>query len=416
MMKREASVFRNPSFLFMWTGSAISELGGTLGTFCNSIIVYELTGSELALGSMWLIYFIPSLILQLGIGPYIDKWSRKQIMILSQFTRGVIFLIPLLMFNLNTLEVWNIYIVQIVIGLIQPLYAPASFSIIPTLIPERLLASVNAYLDGTIRLMSFLAPPIGGLLVDWIGVSFTLVLVCSFFAISGLLLMFLKEPPLHMEKVRATWFQQFMEGIRFFIGQPLLLWLGIFLAFVQFGVGVTMVVNLPFMMKELHGSYTQYGYFMAGFPLGYFFGSILASKINLRPTYRRLIMLGSLAVGGLTYMSMSFITSIPLAITIEVIAGIALPFFTANSTSLYQQTVPNHLIGKVFSIRLFIIRAVMPLGILIGGALGELWGIRTMFLLIGMIICLSSLLGMCLPYFRFLNGPVDQKDSIHSAI
>ncbi len=115
-------------------------------------------------------------------------------------------------------------------------------------------------------------------------------------------------------------------------------------------------------------------------------------------------------------MSMSFITSIPLAITIEVIAGIALPFFTANSTSLYQQTVPNHLIGKVFSIRLFIIRAVMPLGILIGGALGELWGIRTMFLLIGMIICLSSLLGMCLPYFRFLNGPVDQKDSIHSAI
>lgn len=158
MMKREASVFRNPSFLFMWTGSAISELGGTLGTFCNSIIVYELTGSELALGSMWLIYFIPSLILQLGIGPYIDKWSRKQIMIFSQFTRGVIFLIPLLMFNLNTLEVWNIYIVQIVIGLIQPLYAPASFSIIPTLIPERLLASVNAYLDGTIRLMSFLAP------------------------------------------------------------------------------------------------------------------------------------------------------------------------------------------------------------------------------------------------------------------
>lgn len=414
-MKREISAFRNSSFLFMWIGSAISELGGAFGTFCNSIIVYELTGSELALGSMWLIYFIPSLILQLGIGPYIDKWSRKRIMVFSQFTRGAIFLIPLLMFNLNTLEVWNIYAVQIVIGLIQPLYAPASFSIIPTLIPKNLLTSANAYLDGTIRLMSFLAPPMGGLLVDWIGVSFVLVFVCLFFTISGLLLMFLKEPPLHVEKVRATWFRQFMEGIRFFIRQPLLLWLGIFLAFVQFGVGVTMVINLPFMMEELKGSYTQYGYFMAGFPLGYFFGSVLTSKIKLKPTYRRPIMLGALIAGGLTYVCMSFITSISIAIAIEMVAGIILPFFNANSTSLYQQTVPNHLIGKVFSIRLFITRAAMLLGILVGGTLGELWGIRAMFLLIGVIICSFSLLGICLPYFRFLNGPVNQKNSIHSA-
>lgn len=49
----------------MWIGSAISELGGAFGTLCNSILVYELTGSEMALSSMWLLYFIPSLILQL---------------------------------------------------------------------------------------------------------------------------------------------------------------------------------------------------------------------------------------------------------------------------------------------------------------------------------------------------------------
>jgi MFS family permease len=86
-LKKGTSVFYNSSFLYMWMGNAISELGGAFGTLCNSIIVYELTDSELALGSMWLIYFIPSLILQLGIGPYIDKWSRKWIMVFSQFTR-----------------------------------------------------------------------------------------------------------------------------------------------------------------------------------------------------------------------------------------------------------------------------------------------------------------------------------------
>lgn len=85
------SILKNRALLFMWIGSAISELGGAFGTFCNSIIIYQLTGSKMALGSMWLLYFIPSLILQLVIGPFIDKWSRKWIMIVSQWTRGLAF-------------------------------------------------------------------------------------------------------------------------------------------------------------------------------------------------------------------------------------------------------------------------------------------------------------------------------------
>lgn len=133
---------------------------------------------------------------------------------------------------------------------------------------------------------------------------------------------------------------------------------------------------------------------------------------NHKPDYRRFVMLGSLMLGGLTYVSMSFTTSIPLAIGIEVFAGIVMPFFNVNSASLYQQTIPNHLMRKVFSIRLFIIRAAMPLGVLIGGMLGELWSIRAVFLTIGIIICSSSPLGICHPYFRFLNGPVNK--SIHS--
>ena len=56
------SLFKNRSFVSTWIGNGISELGGAFGTFCNSILIYQLTGSTLALGSMWLLYFIPSLI------------------------------------------------------------------------------------------------------------------------------------------------------------------------------------------------------------------------------------------------------------------------------------------------------------------------------------------------------------------
>lgn len=135
----DSSIFKNRSFVSTWLGNGISELGGAFGTFCNSILIYQLTGSTLALGSMWLLYFIPSLILQLFIGPYIDRWSRKWIMIFSQWTRGMIFIIPLAALISGYLEVWHIYAVQGIIGLVTPFYVPANHAITPTIVTKEQL-------------------------------------------------------------------------------------------------------------------------------------------------------------------------------------------------------------------------------------------------------------------------------------
>ncbi len=45
----------------------------------------------------------------------------------------------------------------------------------------------------------------------------------------------------------------------------------------------------------------------------------------------------------------------------------------------------------------------MPLGVLVGGILSEMWGVRALYLIIGAIICVTSLIGMLLPYFKFLD-------------
>ena len=42
-----------------------------------------------------------------------------------------------------------------------------------------------------------------------------------------------------------------------------------------------MVTNLPYIKDELSAGYAEYGYFMAGFPLGYVVGSILVGKVNI---------------------------------------------------------------------------------------------------------------------------------------
>ncbi|MES9696394.1 MFS transporter [Bacillus sp. JJ927] len=402
------SVLKNHSFFYMWIGSAISELGGAFGTLCNSILVYELTGSKTALSSMWLLYFIPSLILQLISGPFIDKWSRKWIMIFSQWMRASVFLLPLVMLVTSSIEVWHVYVVQIIIGLITPLYTPASQAITPSIVSKEQLQDANGYIDGMTRLMMFLAPVLGGIVIHFIGMKLTLFFVCICLFISGGLLLFIREKRIKQE-LRKTWLEQFLHGFTYFFTKPVIVWLGVFLTFVQFGVGVTMVTNLPYIKDELSAGYAEYGYFLAGFPLGYVVGSMLVGKVKYRS--RRLLILGGLFVGGLTYISLGLNNSIFIAIVIEVIAGICIAFFNVHNTTICQQAVPNHLIGKVFSVRLFFIRSAMPLGVLLGGILSEMWGVRVLYFIIGSIICVTSLIGILLPYFKFLDEVIEEKSA-----
>ncbi|MFD2211930.1 MFS transporter [Virgibacillus halophilus] len=403
-------IFTNKSFTSMWVGNATSELGGAFGTFCNSLLIYEITGSSLALGSMWLLYFLPSLLLQLFIGPYIDRWSRKWIMIFALWSRGLIFFIPLIGYLTDSLVPWHIYTVQLIIGLITPVYVPANQAILPTIVSKEQLHTANAYVDGMVRLMTFLAPVMAGMVIEFTGIHVTLIFVCVLLLLSGSLLLGIHEER-KKHAVRSTWASQFMEGISYFFHQQTIVWLGIFLAFVQFGVGVTMVTNVPYITNVLGESYAAYGYFMAGFPLGYVIGTLLVGKITFHS--RRVFMLGSLMIGGLTYINLGVTDSIVFAISTEIVAGVMMAFFNVHNLTICQQTIPNHLMGKVFSVRSLIIRGMMPLGVLVGGAFSETWGVRPLYILIGSIIFVVALLGLTLPYFSFLNQ-TDEKKNVAS--
>jgi len=408
-MKREnqieTSIFKNKSFLSIWIGNGISELGGAFGTFCNSILIYQLTGSTLALGSMWLLYFIPSLVLQLFIGPFIDRWSRKWILIFSQMARGFVFLVPLFALWTEALMPWHIYLVQIIVGLITPLYVPANQAVTPSVVAKGQLEAANAYLEGAARLMTFTAPFLGGVVIEYIGILPTMTLVSFLFLVSGFTLLFIQETRIQ-QKTRAPWIKEFTEGITYFFRKRVIVWLGIFIGFVQFGVGVTMVTTLPYITEELSGSYAAYGYFMAGFPVGFILGSILVGKIKYRS--RRRLMLGALFIGGLTFVFLFFNTSILLGILTEVIGGVAMAVFGIHNTTICQKIIPHHLMGKIFSVRLLIIRCMMPLGVLSGGYLSDMWGVRPLYLLIGMVISITSLLGILLPYFKFIDEDMEK--------
>ncbi len=111
---------------------------------------------------------------------------------------------------------------------------------------------------------------------------------------------------------------------------------------------------------------------------------------------------------GLTYISLGFNHSIIIAIIIEVIAGICIAFFSVHNTT-HTSTISSEQYDRasIFSAIIFIL-STMPLGVLVGGILSEMWGVRALYLIIGAIICVTSLIGMLLPYFKFLDEAIER--------
>ncbi|WP_010096539.1 MFS transporter [Ornithinibacillus scapharcae] len=381
---------KNPSYRSVLLSSTTSELGGALFTACNSIVIYELTGSASALGSIWLMYYFPSFFMQLFIGPYVDRWSRKKIMIHCQIIRMLLAIVLLMSLILDAYTIALIYIIQIIVGLIMPIFTPANQAILPTILNNEDLTRANASLDSIRQVMVITGPLLSGLFVDYFAIEWVLLLITIAFAVSAGLLVIIQEN-YQQNKVRKKWITEFQEGLHYFFAQRIIVLLGVFLGFVQFGVGVTIVTTIPFITTILEQPYSAYGIFMAGFPLGYLIGAFIKQRLENPDGLG--ILFTSLMIGGCTYLSLGFTPWYSLGVVTEIIAGIVIAIFNIHYVTLIQILIPNHVMGKVTSVRLLIMRTMMPLGILFATLTTTFISIRVLYIIIGCVICVSATLG-----------------------
>lgn len=396
-------LLRYRPYLFLVLGQLISELGSALGTLATSWLIYQSTGSYTAVGGMWLLYFLPSLAVQLIAGPYLDRWEKKRVLIFAQWTRGAAFFVSCIVLLVQPDVHWPFYPTSLINGLVQPLYIAASQSLIPAVVRQEQLLQANAWLDAVLRVAMIAGPVLGGVIIATLPGELVLALVAAGFALSGGVLFCSAIRQEQTSGSAQPWVTMFREGLHVFRENPLLLRLAMYLAAVQFAVGITMVLTIPYVADELHGTSLHLGIFQAGFPVGYLLGSLLIPSVSRLFPQRSAIMLGSLAVGGASFVALGLVHNLYLAIIIEGIAGIAAPFFHVHSTSIYQQCVPPSLMGRVFSVRLLIMRITMPLGVWAGGVFGEILGIRPMYIFMGLLIVIVSALGFSLP-FRPMSG------------
>ena len=378
------------SFKSLWIGEIISEFGGAAGGIVNGLLLYELTGSKEWMGTLWLVYFLPSLILQGISSPFLNHVIKGKVLKNIQFIRSCSYLLPLFGYFSGTAHgtIAGLIILQVILGLLQPIYASLSFSLLPEICEEKELVKANSLLDGTIRLMSFVAPGITSLLLLVAPLHVIYVFSSLMFLLSYLSLSRIPYITIHRIEMwsKKFWWKEMKAGYQAFFQFPELLRLTLLSSTVQFAVGATMVLNVPFIRSDLNGQAWEYAVFSGMFPVGYFLGMILLSKL---PKNNKTMYLG-LVGGGLSFILLYFIKSVPLAWASELFGGVLFPFFNAQSAAIFQSKAPRERLSQLSSVRLLFLRITMPLGILFASTSFLEIDTRLSYVLIGATIVLPG--------------------------
>lgn len=379
------------SFKSLWIGEIVSEFGGAAGAIINGLLLYELTGSREWMGILWLVYFIPSLVLQGISSPFLNHVIKEKVLKNIQLIRSGTYLLPLVGFwiGTDTGTIIGLVVLQCILGLLQPIFASLSFSLLPEICTDEELADANGLLDGTLRLMGFLAPGVTSLLLllvpmQWIYSISALLFFISFLALSRI--------PQSSKKKAAVWTKKFWwselkEGYRSFFSYPQLLRLTLLSSTVQFAVGATLVLSVPFIRGELGGENWEYGIFKGAFPIGYVLGMLLLTKL---PKSSQTMYVGLIG-GGFSFVLLYFVHSVPLAWMCELMGGILFPLFNAQSAAIFQREAPRDRLAQLSAVRLFFLRVTMPLGILFASLPFLTVDIRHVYIGIGSLIILPGL-------------------------
>ncbi len=370
------AVFKKRSFTLLWSAQLVSTAGDALTSLAAGILVFRITGSALSVGLMLMATALPTLLLGLIAGVFVDRYDRKRIMWVSHLIRAaMVFSIP---FLVDLGLVWLYLIVAISAGVAQ-FFDPAHESVLPEIASDEELAAANSF----IAISSFGSTAIGfaaaGLLASSFPIEWAFYIDAATFLLAAVFIFGVKVDPLgaHEETSVKVVLENLRHGARFLWSNEILrslLWLGVGSAIT---IGAWNVLLLPFAERALHATEFVYGLQEALTSVGFIIGSFAMAAVAGRLREGQWIVI-SLVGGGVLGAIYAFTTSIPFAVAIIAVSG----FFNAPAgiarRLLVQRNTTREVRGRVNSV-FFVVRDVFFLAGMGLAGLADIIDVRIVF-------------------------------------
>ena len=170
-------------FALMMLSEFLSQVAFNMQHFVLIFIIFGLTHSNTAVSGMILSFIVPAVLFSVISGVYVDRWSKKKVLISAHLIRALLVL-PFLIPNLHLVF---IYVLTFLIAVTTQFYMPAENSIIPQLVPKKLIVPANAIFSFGIFGVMLIGYVLSGPVLAWLGRTYTISLLVFLFLISSII-------------------------------------------------------------------------------------------------------------------------------------------------------------------------------------------------------------------------------------
>ena len=407
-MKSALSLLKLAGFRNLWVGQLVSQFGDVLHLLVFLWMVLEITGSNVAVGTVGAFEALPYALLSAHAGVAADRYDRRRILILSDvFSAGLVFTFAGLIYFQPKPDLWIICTFAFLLGSVNVFAAPARSASIPRLVPPESLIDANVLNSSTQNAIPLIGNVLAAVTLKTIFSYSKLLAYVLTFAFNGVTFLvsaffMWRLPEIKAEQDRSqkpSFWRETREGLSYIRHHPVLLPAMLAGFGLNFFIAPFMPVYVVIAQKKFNGT----PFLLAMMETGFFIGMLIGSLLMFRFRVRRAGLAFSiyLALAAVTIVPMGYVNSPVLFWVLNVICGVFIPPASVPLATLIQAETPDNLRGRVNAVQSMVSTLIVPVGFALSGPLMERVGIPGTFWFMGLG------LGIC-PLLALLSRPFAQ--------
>jgi MFS family permease len=358
----------------------VATLGSGLGTWMATVAltvdVDRRTESTWWVSGLFMVTFLPTIVIGLAAGPLVDRLSRKRLLVVADLVRLVVFLV--LPFADSAAL---ILVLAAAAGVANSFFRPAVLAGVPNLIDESELAAGTSLLQATDWLAAALGPVLGGAIVTTTGPHAVYLINAATFLFSAVLLLRIPARLLQSEQgiTRGHW-RDLVDGFAAFQRSQALRVVLFAFGFSMLSTGLINVSEIFLATRSLHSNAFGYGLLWTATGVGLVLGSLVTSSLL---EHRKALDIYPIvflpwAAGAL---GAAVSPNVWIAALAMVLAGFGNGVTFPMTVVIVQQSTSDALRGRAFTVIISVHNALLGLAMVAAGELSGSVGARWTYVL-----------------------------------
>lgn len=358
------------TFLIVWSTQSLSILGSAMTGFALVIWSYQQQGSALTTALLSVCSYAPYVVLSIFAGSLGDRWDKRKTVVLCDIFAAMTTLAVLVLLRAGRLEIWHLYVLNALNGLMNTIQNPVSEVVVTLLTPKDQVQRVSGLQSLSSSLVTLLSPVLATAVLTLLGLEAVIVFdlaTCAVAVAAMILWVRIPESPAPAKKVPLT--QSAREGLRWLVKNRGVLDLVLFLACINLIASMYNAALPAMLLSRAGGGETVLGLVETVTGLANLAGSLLATLLP-PPKSRVRVICNSLLVSMSTENLLLALGRGPGVWCLGAVLGwLLIPVMNANMSALLRLRIPVEMQGRVYAARNTLQFFTIPVGYLLGGVL-----------------------------------------------